>query len=124
MRFNKRQYETCFYCGMYGNHRDHVNPKTFSGKDWFDKIEYVFACKECNCTLGSTLAEIPERIELLINRYKSKYHLMMPVVEWSLDEIEELGLSLRRRIKKKLVQRRKAEERVIYLNYVLNEFKK
>lgn len=120
MRYNKRYRETCFYCGQYGNHREHVNPQSFSDKHWFSHIEYVFACAECNVALSSRLLMLDGRLKFLIDYYTNKFSLNKPVIGWGEDEIHELGPSLRRRIKKGLTMRRAAEDRVVYLNYMLN----
>lgn len=121
MRFNKRHRETCFYCGVYGNHKDHINPKSYSGKDWFLGVEYVYACNECNATLNNKILDLPNRILFLIEKYTFKYRLETAAIAWDEDEVGELGPSLRKRIKRGLAIRRRAEERVIYLRYLLNK---
>jgi hypothetical protein len=67
--------------------------------------------------------DFSQRIEYLINKYNKKYYLMRGAVEWDIEEIEELGSSLRKRIKKKLAMRRIAEERVVYLRHQLQLIK-
>lgn len=121
-RWNKRFSEICFYCGSFGNHRDHILPhcyRTIAFRRHFGNIEYVFACSECNTSLGGQLFEtISERIEHVARAIYVKNKLGIGAVEWSEDEIEELGPSLKRRIKKMLSKRRIAEDRYIYAKMV------
>lgn len=125
MRFNKRHREICFYCGIRGNHRHHVDPRSASGKNYFYGVEYVYSCPECNNAISDNLFDfIHEEVEFLIRIYTKKYHLITHVKEWDEDEIKELGPNLKQIIRKKLALRRKNEDRVYYLqgvrNYLLN----
>ena len=117
LRFNKRNNENCFYCGIYTKnlHREHIKPASASCCRKFS-VEYIFACRECNVTLGALNFEnITNKFDVLISRYITKYKLTTSVIEWGEDEIQELGRSLKQRIINRLSKRRKAEERVLYL---------
>lgn len=119
VRYNKRFRETCFYCGVYGNHKDHVRPQSESGKHWFGDLEYLYSCGECNTSLNNrNFKDLEARIQFLIDRYTKKYKLDHGAVELDDDELDELGPALRKRIRAKLAKRRKAEERLIYLRHV------
>ena len=129
-RFNKRYYEICFYCGQRGTHRDHVDPRTFSGKNYFTNVEYVYSCVECNCTLSNNLfTNAYERVDFLIKKYIIKHKLNKSIIQWSDEELDELGFKLKQTIKKQIAKRRKNEDRYLYLrsvyqNLILEEDKK
>ncbi len=114
----------CFYCGEPGNiSRDHVHPVAARGelKRKFNGQETVFSCVECNSSLGSKIFDsVEERVKWLVARYKRKYKLSHSVF-WSEGEINELGPSLRMRIKSLLARRQMAERRVAYLEAVYAE---
>jgi hypothetical protein len=121
MRFNKRYQQICFFCGLRGNHKHHVDPRAASGKDYFQGIEYVYSCNECNSAINDNIFYyIHEEVEFLIDYYEDKYKLNKPVVEWSDEEINELGVELKQRIKKHLALRRKNEDRWLYLKSLRN----
>jgi hypothetical protein len=116
LRFNRRQHGTCFYCGQFGAHRHHVNPRAYSGKQWFKGVECVFCCTECNVALADRFfSDTVGAITFLVDLYVKRYALDESVVRWDDDEVEELGRVLRSYVKKKLEDRRKAEERAVYL---------
>lgn len=82
-------------------------------------METVRACAECNSALWDYKFEHPaERHEYIVQYLKVKYGLLEHCVYWSDHEIEELGPSLRHRIKKFMEERRKTEDRVLYATYV------
>lgn len=115
--FNRRFRNICFYCGERGNHKHHVNPSAYSGKYYFQNVEYVYCCQECNNALSDLyFSTIMDSIDHIVSCYIARYELDKPKVQWDEDEIENLGFGLRGRIRKMLAIRHKAEERVVYLN--------
>jgi len=127
LRFNKRNSDSCFYCGISNKKltKDHVRPhanRTVSQKRYFRNVEYICSCQECNSTLNSNeWSDISGRFSYLIEIYIKKYKLYKPCIDWDDEELDELKYSLKRRIKNKLAKRRKNEERVWYLRMKLEE---
>lgn len=124
-QFNRTNENYCFYCGNYSTklHRDHVLPVSYRGVRVWGKTELVKACSECNCSLSNKIFEdIASRFEYLYQKYIKKYNLIQGIVAWDEEELQELGPSLRKKIKKMLLKRRLAEERVIYLKLRKKEF--
>lgn len=113
----------CFYCGEPGQMtRDHLHPVAArSGpKRCFRGQETVPACAECNGTLGAKIfGNIEARITHLIESFIKKYKLDVGAVGWADEELDELGPSLRKRVKHLLLARHKSERRVLYMRAVL-----
>ncbi len=125
--WNYREKGWCFYCGEPGDSRDHIHPVAARGeaRRVFADQETVYACTECNSTLGGLIFDrIEARVGYLINRYRKKYKLDLPEVRWSEQEVGVLGRNLRARIKKLLAKREKAERRQCYLEAVYYELLK
>ena len=115
-----RENDYCFYCGgYYATDRDHVHPVCArEGERAFAGQETVRCCRECNGALGGRPLELEERVSFLVSFYTKKYKLNENSVEWSADEIAELGPRLKHRIKKALAKRKRGEEAVTYLRYL------
>jgi len=117
LAYNRKYKDTCFYCGERGTQKDHVHP--FCARPEHTRKfsqEYVYACGQCNSNLGGQLFEYTiDRIQFLIDKYKKKYKLTAPAVEWEEDELEEMGPAMRKSIKAHMKNRRKQEDRVIFL---------
>lgn len=122
-KYNRKFKESCFYCGIPGNHRDHVHPvKARGGARRYAYQGLVFACQECNVLLGSKeFVTIEERVDYLVDKIAQRYGLHKPATSWTEEEVNELGPSLRSAIKRGLADRHEAEERVIYLRKVKEE---
>lgn len=91
----------CTYCGsIYGNHMDHVIPKSYTANDSFDRKYVVPACAECNCTLSDNLLfTIPERAGFLYDRYLIKYKRELNSKLWSEKDLGELGYALQSHVR-------------------------
>lgn len=117
IRYNRRHYGACFYCGAPGDHRDHIDPvvhASLTRHRLFRNIEFVFACRPCNSILGGNRFDgIIERFRFLASRYELK--LGPPKRAWDGDEIEELGIALRRKIKRILAKEREYRMKIEYL---------
>jgi hypothetical protein len=57
-------------------------------------------------------------VDYLIKKYVVKYKLNKNIIQWSDDELEELGFKLKQKIKKQVAQRQKNEDRYLYLRSV------
>lgn len=118
-KWNNENVSCCFYCGDIATDRDHILPATSRGENrQFKNQETVRCCKECNVVLGSNMfSNIFDRLDFLINKYKSRYKLNSPAVKWSKKELAELGKTLRSTILKQQKQREKGENKVIFARY-------
>lgn len=67
---------------------------------------------------------IDQRLSLLIESLERKFQLTKPIPEWEDAELEELGHSLRSRIKSAIHQRQNALERVIHIRARLREIRR
>jgi hypothetical protein len=112
IRYNAEN-RNCFYCGERGTARDHIHPvESRGGMRRFDGQETVRVCQECNSWLGARFFEsIQERCQFIAAKLFDKYKLSTPAVEWRDWELNELGPSLQRRIRKALALRAKREQR-------------
>ena len=114
-----RENTHCFYCGAHGaTDRDHIYPVALRGSRSFEGQETVKACGDCNGALGGRSLDLEERIAFLMAHVVKKYKLHETAVQWSDEEIAELGPILRRRIKRFLAKRKQGEERILYLQYL------
>ena len=120
---NRRFKEICFYCGVPGNHRDHVHPVKARGTARrYVNQELVYSCQECNNALGAQVfPTIEERVAYLIPFYVSRYSLNKRVTEWDQEDLNELGFALRSSIEAGVRERQEAERRVMYLRKVKDE---
>lgn len=120
VRHNRRN-SHCFYCGDHATDRDHVHPVSVRGAGlrFFGNVEHVRACGECNIWLSDRIFDHPaDRAEFVARKITRKYSLDVPVVRWDEEELSELGVGLRRRVKKLLELRRQGEERRLYAEAV------
>lgn len=127
-RWNYIEDGFCFYCGQASRiSRDHIHPvcARTENKRKFAGQETVYSCSECNSTLGGKVfGDIIHRVQWLMECYYEKYKLNKGAVGWDDEELEELGPSLRQKIKHMLKERQGAERRVSYLRIVLKNLQK
>lgn len=87
---------TCVYCGMPGDNRDHVLPKNFTGAAQRRFTPTVPSCQECNNLLGATVHESIEARRIYVHqKLYRKYKNVLSAPEWSEEEINSLGYTLR-----------------------------
>src|SRR4029077_758589 len=117
-KFFDTEFETdcCAYCGEIATTTDHFIPKAF--RNAIDDLGIVNnrllipACKECNSTAGAQIFNsIKEKREFIHFCYKRKYRNLLESEDWTEKELNELGHTLRSRIKasqqaKKIIKRR------------------
>ena len=115
--YNIANRETCFYCGVSGNHRDHIHPVSFRGGVRVFRVqEHVFSCAECNGTLSDTMFDnVVERLDYLIKAYQNKYKKELAAKPWEEIDLEEMGPRLRASIKGSMKKRNDVEMRLKYL---------
>lgn len=66
----------CTYCGVAADTRDHVIPRSYlrtTGKPNWKRDLWVYACRQCNSTLGSLMyITVQDRAMYLLDRYRRK----------------------------------------------------
>lgn len=89
----------CIYCGEAANSRDHFIPTSFvkTMEDiGFTRTVIVPACVECNSTAGSQVFRtMREKRQYVHECYRAKYAKLLEAPDWSDDELNELGDTLR-----------------------------
>lgn len=117
--WHKKHKQVCFYCGEPATCKDHTIPRTNFQYYGFDFRESVPSCTECNTTLGGVNdSSIQDRVKRLLSLTRKRYKLDRAPVEWSFQELEDLGPDLRANIKARLAAQRLAEERFCYMTAV------
>jgi hypothetical protein len=110
----------CYYCGCAADTIDHVPPKSarpiilqLEAKRW-DFVE-VEACHECNSALGSRyLWTLAERKQFIKNWLKKRYARFLRSPEWSDEDKEELGYSLKDFVQKHEIVAQLAKKRIAW----------
>ena len=114
----------CYYCGRYADSIDHVIPQStlrqlvcLEDKEITKAILRkralkVWACRECNHLLGSSLQDsLIERKQFLKEKLRKRYKRIIALPKWEIDELEDMGYVLRNyiensaRLKEFIVQR-------------------
>lgn len=86
----------CIYCGMPAECREHAAPYAWRHTDRLVNRIFVPACKECNAILGCSLqSTLKERIVEAKRRLKVRHKTELAIPHWTLEELLELGPSLR-----------------------------
>ena len=119
LKWNKNNALLCFYCGGLATCKDHVYPVKLEGKRKTDE-ELVNACTECNALLKANyFPNLFDRLNFLRKKYIGNYGLDQEEVLWKDNELEELGIALKSRIKRSINEKRAAEEKVSYIMHVM-----
>lgn len=104
----------CAYCGVPAGTVDHLRSSDVSltHRNRADKNSgvarpgTVFACNECNATLGHCDSEeLSKRATYLEARYTSKYATLLKAPDWSEDQLDDLGSDLRSSVIEGLARR-------------------
>ena len=116
-RWNRENFDCCFYCGDIATERDHILPVAIrGGPRLFQNQETVRSCRECNSLLGSTkLSSVAERYDWLIRKYEKRYALDKPIPKWDVDELMEMGRNLRTSILEAQLKRERGEHKMVWL---------
>lgn len=91
----------CVYCGEPANGRDHVIPRAFQQRiedfGWAKRRKLIVpACGECNSTAGSKVfLTLREKRRYIHDRYRERYRKLLEAPNWTQEEIDELGPTLR-----------------------------
>lgn len=109
----------CSYCGEYADTYDHVVPVSFkhvNRKMEVGNREAIPCCRECNTKLGNVFYHtVSSRASYLIKKYNRTYSKVLKTPDWDVDELEEMGESLRKSIIARLDMRDILKERIKHL---------
>jgi hypothetical protein len=121
----------CTYCGAWdGDNRDHVVPVSYNQNVYRKKggrknVSYkntVPCCKECNVLLGDRLYfSIPSRAAYLLGTYERRYKKLLKQPDWSEEEIEELGPSMRTSVIQSMKDKNEVRRQLEHLQLVAEE---
>lgn len=112
----------CLYCGEVAEVRDHVLPlnrlEVMTPAEVMaasDLLLLVPACRECNGWLNSQFfPTLDARQKAVQEHYVQKYRRILSMPDWSLDDLEELGPTLRRHVRAGLQQRERQRRRIVH----------
>lgn len=106
----------CFYCGCYGESKDHVPPICYQFEIGNEQRILVRACILCNTLLGTrAFFTLLQRCDYLLSRYGKKYIRVLSIPAWTQEEIEELSGKLRRSVILGIKKKKFIEEKLIFL---------
>lgn len=119
----------CTYCGAWdGDQLDHVVPVSYNhniSRKSTNKVSYrntVPCCRECNSLLGARLYfTIPSRAAYLLGTYERRYKKLLSQPDWSDEEIEELGPSMRTSITQSMKDKKEVRRQLEHLELVADE---
>lgn len=84
----------CFYCGELATEDEHVVPRWLAYPTWV-----VRSCRECNGLAGGEpFVSALEKAEWIKGRRAERYSHLLKMPDWSPDELEEIGHTLRKSI--------------------------
>jgi len=100
---------------------DHVIPRThLYGTDSYAREYVIPACKECNSLLGNRYFEtIGERASYLLAKYESRYAKYLRIPDWSEEEMESVGRSLKSKIRAGMAKKKLAETKIKHLQTIV-----
>ena len=113
MEYKEFEFPYCVYCGDPPNQKEHVLPQS---KIWMFQGDYVSwilpACQECNYIAGGNLFRtFGDKTEYIHIKLKKKYKIALNC-NWTPEELDELGPSLRATIEKDLEMKKWLERRL------------
>lgn len=113
----------CTYCGAWdGNNRDHVVPASYNQNKKHFNCDTVPCCGECNVLLGDRLYfTVPSRAAYLLGTYERRYKKLLSQPDWSDEEIEELGPSMRTSIIQSMKDKKEVRRQLEHLELVADE---
>lgn len=106
----------CFYCGQYGESKDHCPPVSYVEVLPDYKKIMVRCCLVCNLLLGARpYFTLLSRCEYLLQRYPSRFKRALAIPNWSQDDIDELTGALKRSLINGLKKKKFIEIKIISL---------
>lgn len=86
----------CVYCGLPGDTRDHILPRTWTGDSDRTRVVTVPACRECNSAIGDTFAPtVAERREIAHRYIRKRYARYLRYVVRGKSDLAQMGHLMR-----------------------------
>lgn len=111
--------QPCEYCGMPADSLDHVPPQAvrpFLAESWLkDRYPFVevWACRECNCILGSrALFTVSARAAFIKKALAKRYAKFLRTPEWTDAELSKLGYVLQKIVINAIVMKELVKSRI------------
>jgi hypothetical protein len=121
----------CTYCGAWdGDNQDHIVPVSYNQnvsrvggrRKGVSYKNTVPCCKECNSLLSDRLYfSIPSRAAYLLGTYERRYKKLLSQPDWSNEEIEELGPSMRTSTIQSMKDKNEVRRQLEFLELVADE---
>ncbi len=106
--------DACVYCGETATDRDHVIPVSSKASSRHYDCETVPSCRQCNNWLGARyLITVEDRTAYIAGRLAAAL-AKLKMVDWTPEEIDELGPRLKSKIKRGLAKRRRLISRLAF----------
>lgn len=110
--YHREHKMTCWYCGWIATEKDHMFPQKFGD----GAGGTVPSCKECNHIMSVRHPyDVKARMEYLVEKLVERYQLDKNLPNWTEDELNNLGSSLRAMVEAKTHARKRAYERVLHI---------
>lgn len=112
--------EPCFYCGVPANSIDHVPPRAMRKRmadlgEYFGVWVEVPACMWCNSTLGNlALLTLTDRKLYIKQRLRVKFKKLLASHDWTDEQLDELGYTLKTKILASMAKRRLVRQRIAW----------
>ena len=99
---SKILFTPCYYCGLIATSIDHFIPQTLTKRGFLtDEQLLIPACRECNSILGARVFRtLALRREAAKEGIRKKYRKFLNLPDWEIEEIEDLGWTLKSVIKR------------------------
>jgi len=113
MEYKEFEFPCCVYCGDPSTQKEHVLPQS---KTWMFQGDYVSwilpTCQECNNIAGGNLFKtFGDKTKYIHIHLRKKYRIALNC-DWTPEELDELGPSLRETIEKDLEIKKWLERRL------------
>lgn len=116
----------CFYCGVPADTVDHVPPLSRISDYEFKRLKHeryykVPCCRECNNLAGASLQDnLVARAEHVKDKLSRKYRKHLMAIEWSEDELQELGAVLESKVRQSIIKHHYVSARIEYYEAIDN----
>ena len=120
----------CYYCGSSNpSTLDHTIPVSYYSSEAvrkkrssrIDPVPVVASCGECNGTLHNKLImDVRKRAAYLKEKYLIKYDKLLKSPDWDVEELKDLGSSLRSTVENDLRLKKNIQNRLVSLNMLVD----
>jgi hypothetical protein len=106
----------CFYCGSFGQSKDHIPPISYPEYFEEEKRWIVRACLMCNGLLSNRpYLTFLSRYDFLLIRYRFKFRKLLTMPIWTYEEILDLQGKLKRTIILNQKKKKYIENKILFI---------